>query len=186
MLAQAIEAEVAEWIDDRSADLPQRDGHRQVVRNGYLPKRTITTGVGPVEVQQPRVLDRRRPEEAEPFSSKILPPYLRKTKSLEELIPWLYLKGVSTGDFSEALQALVGPQAEGLSASTVTRLKQVWEQEYEAWSRAFLGGEGVRLRVGRWHSLQRPLGRRSAVHPGVNGRHGRWPQGIDRLGRWLS
>ena len=111
-----------------------------MVRNGHLPKRTITTGVGPVEVQQPRVLDRRNAEEAAPFSSKILPPYLRKTKSLEELIPWLYLKGVSTGDFSEALQALVGPRAEGLSASTIVRLKQVWEQEYEAWSKRSLEG----------------------------------------------
>ena len=107
MLAQAVEAEVAQWIDGH-AELTDAAGHRQVVRDGYLPQRTITTGVGPVEVQQPRVLDRRRGEEAEPFSSKILPPYLRKTKSLEELIPWLYLKGVSTGDFSEALQALVG------------------------------------------------------------------------------
>jgi putative transposase len=140
MLAQAVEAEVAEWINDRSA-LTAAACHRQVVRNGYLPKRMLTTGVGPVEVQQPRVLDRRRQEEAEPFSSKILPPYLRKTKSLEELIPWLYLKGVSTGDFSEALQALVGPQTEGLSASTVTRLKQVWEQEYDAWSRHSLEGK---------------------------------------------
>ena len=139
-LAQAIEAEVAEWIDGH-APLTDAAGHRQVVRNGYLPQRTITTGVGPVEVEQPRVLDRRSGEAAEPFSSKILPPYLRKTKSIEELIPWLYLKGVSTGDFSEALQALVGPQAEGLSASTVTRLKQVWEQEYEAWSRRSLEGK---------------------------------------------
>jgi putative transposase len=141
MLSQAIEAEVTEWIDGH-ADVTDAAGHRQVVRNGYLPKRTITTGVGPVEVQQPRVLDRRGDEAAaEPFSSKILPPYLRKTKSLEELIPWLYLKGVSTGDFSEALQALVGPRAEGLSASTVTRLKQVWEQEYEDWSRHSLEGK---------------------------------------------
>ena len=139
MLAQAIEAEVSEWIDDH-AHLTDKAGHRQVVRNGHLPKRTITTGVGPVEVQQPRVLDRRNAEEAAPFSSKILPPYLRKTKSLEELIPWLYLKGVSTGDFSEALQALVGPRAEGLSASTIVRLKQVWEQEYEAWSKRSLEG----------------------------------------------
>jgi transposase-like protein len=140
MLAQAIDAEVAEWIDGH-AHLADKNGHRQVVRNGYLPQRTITTGVGPVEVQQPRVLDRRRGEEADPFSSKILPPYLRKTKSMEELIPWLYLKGVSTGDFSEALQALVGPQAEGLSASTVTRLKQTWEQEYDDWSRRSLEGK---------------------------------------------
>ena len=140
MLAQAIEAEVAEWVDGH-AHLTDEAGHRQVVRNGHLPQRKITTGVGPVEVHQPRVLDRRGEAEAEPFSSQILPPYLRKTKSLEELIPWLYLKGVSTGDFSEALQALVGPQAEGLSASTVTRLKQVWEQEYDDWSRRSLEGK---------------------------------------------
>jgi putative transposase len=141
MLAQAIDAEVTEWIAGH-AHLTDKNGHRQVVRNGYLPKRTIITGVGPVEVQQPRVLDRRSHEEDEPFSSKILPPYLRKTKSLEELIPWLYLKGVSTGDFSEALQALVGPRADGLSASTVTRLKQAWEQEYDDWSQRSLEGKG--------------------------------------------
>lgn len=140
MLTQAIDAEVAEWIDGH-AHVTNAAGRRQVVRNGYLPQRTITTGVGPVEVQQPRVLDRRGQEAAEPFSSKILPPYLRKTKSLEELIPWLYLKGVSTGDFSEALQALVGPSAEGLSASTVTRLKAVWEQEYDDWSQRSLEGK---------------------------------------------
>jgi putative transposase len=139
MLAQAIEAEVAEWIDGH-AHLTNENGHRQVVRNGHLPGRTITTGVGPVEVKQPRVLDRRE-DEAEPFSSKILPPYLRKTKSLEELIPWLYLKGVSTGDFGEALCALVGPRADGLSASTVTRLKQAWEQEYDDWSKRSLEGK---------------------------------------------
>lgn len=140
MLAQAIDAEVSEWIDGH-AHLTDERGHRQVVRNGYLPQRTIITGVGPLEVQQPRVLDRRSQAEAEPFSSKILPPYLRKTKSLEELIPWLYLKGVSTGEFGEALQALVGPRAEGLSASAVTRLKQGWEQEYDDWSRRSLEGK---------------------------------------------
>ena len=89
LLAQAIEAEVAEWIDAHQ-HLTDEAGHRQVVRNGRLPQRTILTGLGSVEVQQPRVLDRRAPGEAEPFSSKILPPYLRKTKRLEELIPWLY------------------------------------------------------------------------------------------------
>lgn len=110
MLAQAIEAEVAAWIDEHR-QLVDADGRRQVVRNGHLPKRTITTGLGPVEVRQPRVHDRRPADTAEPFSSKILPPYLRKTKSVEELIPWLYLKGVSTGDFSEALTALLGPSS---------------------------------------------------------------------------
>jgi transposase-like protein len=137
MLAQAIEAEVAEWIEQHSP-LVDADGRRHVVRNGYLPQRTITTGLGPVEVRQPRVHDRRLADEAEPFSSKILPPYLRKTKSIEELIPWLYLKGVSTGDFSEALAALLGPETPGLSATTVTRLKQSWEDEQQAWSRRSL------------------------------------------------
>ncbi|MBN2474907.1 MAG: transposase [Pirellulales bacterium] len=128
MLAQAIQEEVVEWIEQR-AGLCDAQGRHQVVRNGYLPKRTITTGVGPVEVEQPRVRDRRPAGEAEKFTSRILPPYLRKTKSIEELIPWLYLKGVSTGDFSEALAALLGEHAKGLSASTITRLKKVWEDE---------------------------------------------------------
>ena len=137
LLAQAIEAEVADWIESH-AHLRDEAGHRHVVRNGSLPARTITTGVGPVEVKQPRVHDRRYPDEREKFTSAILPPYLRKTKSIEELIPWLYLKGVSTGDFSEALAALLGPDAPGLSASTVTRLKMVWETEYQAWSQRSL------------------------------------------------
>src|SRR3954469_23791067 len=114
MLAHAIEAEVAAWIDERS-HLKDDAGRRQVVRNGYLPERTIQTGIGPVEVQQPRIRDRRPAETREAFTSAILPPYLRKAKSLEGLIPWLYLKGVSTGDFSEALQAILGPDAPGLS-----------------------------------------------------------------------
>jgi transposase-like protein len=138
-LAEAIEAEVAAWIESH-AHVTDEAGRRQVVRNGYLPKRSILTGIGPVEVEQPRVLDRRG-SEGEIFSSKILPPYLRKTRSLEELIPWLYLKGVSTGDFSEALSALVGPDAEGLSASTVTRLKEVWEQEFQEWTGRSLDGK---------------------------------------------
>jgi len=140
LLAQAIEAEVSEWIASH-AELKNAEGHRQVVRNGHLPKRTITTGVGLIEVEQPRVLDRRTRNEAEPFSSKILPPYLRKTKSLEELIPWLYLKGVSTGDFNEALTALVGPNCPGLSASTVTRLKACWEDEFQEWNKRVLEGK---------------------------------------------
>lgn len=133
MLTQAIEAEVSEWIE-RHAEVRDERGRRQVVRNGHLPSRTIVTGLGPLEVTQPRVHDRRRGEQVERFSSKILPPYLRKAKSVEELIPWLYLKGISTGDFQEALQALVGPDCPGLSATTVTRLKSVWEGEYAAWS----------------------------------------------------
>jgi len=140
LLAQAIEAEVADWIDLHRHCLDDQ-GHRQVVRNGHLPARTITTGVGSVAVQQPRVQDRRAADQREKFSSALLPPYLRKTKSVEELIPWLYLKGVSTGDFSEALAALLGPEAKGLSASTVTRLKGIWEQEYQDWSKRSLAGK---------------------------------------------
>jgi len=140
LLTQAIEDEVTDWIESRS-NLTNEAGHRQVVRNGRLPKRAILTGLGPMEVEQPRVLDRRPKDEAEFFSSQVLPPYLRKTKSLEELIPWLYLKGISTGDFSEALAALVGPQAKGLSASTVVRLKSIWEGEFQEWNQRSLEGK---------------------------------------------
>ena len=140
LLATAVEAEVAEYIDARQ-HIVSRDGHRQVVRNGYLPQRTIQTGVGAVEVRQPRVHDRRSLDEREQFTSKILPPYLRKTRSIEELVPWLYLKGVSTGDFNEALCALLGPDCPGLSATTVTRLKAVWEQEHQEWSKRSLAGK---------------------------------------------
>ena len=139
LLAEAVEAEVAVWIESH-AHVQDDAGRRQVVRNGYLPKRSILTGIGSVEVEQPRVLDRRG-ERGESFSSKILPPYLRKTRSLEELIPWLYLKGVSTGDFSDALGALVGPDAHGLSASTITRLKEVWEGEFQEWTNRSLVGK---------------------------------------------
>src|SRR3954452_833035 len=140
MLAEAVEAEVAAWIDGR-AHLKDRAGRRQVVRNGHLPERTIQTGIGPIEVKQPRVQDRRPPEHREKFTPAVLPPYLRRTKSLDELIPWLYLKGVSTGDFSEALQAILGPDAPNLSATTVTRLKAAWEQDHDAWSKRSLAGK---------------------------------------------
>jgi len=140
LLAQAIQAEVAAYLGARS-HLRDEAGRHQVVRNGSLPPRTILTGIGPVEVQQPRVQDRRPREQREKFSSAILPPYLRKTKSVEELIPWLYLKGISTGDFSEALAAILGPQAKGLSAATITRLKAVWAEEYEAWRKRSLTGK---------------------------------------------
>jgi putative transposase len=140
MLTTAIEAEVAEWVESHR-DLQDEIGHRQVIRNGHLPKRRITTGVGPIEVRQPRVRDRRSVTEREPFRSQILPPYLRKTKSIEELLPWLYLKGISTGDFQEALQSLVGPECPGLSAPTITRLIQQWQEEYQAWSKRSLAGK---------------------------------------------
>ena len=140
MLAQAIEAEVASYIDAH-AHITDEHGHRQIVRNGHLPAREILTGVGAIQVMQPRVHDRRPPQERERFRSSILPPYLRKTRAVEELIPWLYLKGVSTGDFSEALAALVGTNAAGLSASTITRIKDIWQGEYKQWESRSLAGK---------------------------------------------
>jgi putative transposase len=140
MLGQAIEAEVQEWIEQRSSCRDER-GRQQVVRNGFMPERSLLTGLGEISVQQPRVRDRRPPAEREKFSSAILPPYLRKTKSVEELIPWLYLKGISSGDFNEALAALLGPEAKGLSATTVTRLKGIWQDEYQTWRKRSLEGK---------------------------------------------
>ena len=140
MLTRAIEAEVTDWIETHALERDE-GGRRQVVRNGHLPARKLLTGLGQMEVRQPRVHDRRSADQSEKFTSKILPPYLRKTKSLEELIPWLYLKGISTGDMSEALTALVGAGADGLSASTVTRLKGVWEGDFKVWNQRSLEGK---------------------------------------------
>lgn len=139
LLRQAVEAEVEDWIEGRR-HLQDDRGRRKVIRNGHAPQRSILTGLGSVQVRQPRVRDQRPAGERQRFSSKILPPYLRKARSVEELIPWLYLKGISTGDFSEALSALLGPDAPGLSATTVTRLKGTWEGEYKDWSRRSLEG----------------------------------------------
>ena len=132
LLAQAVEAEVSVFLGSHAA-LVDAAGRRRVVRNGYLPERFIQTGIGPVSVRQPRVRDRG--DGAIRFTSAILPRYLRRAKSLEDLLPWLYLKGISTGDFGEALAALLGSSAPGLSASTITRLKEVWGVEAERWQR---------------------------------------------------
>ena len=130
LLSQAVEAEVAALLSAH-ADKLTDDGRRRLVRHGHLPERAIMTGIGPVAVRCPRVRDRggEGPERVR-FSSAILPPYARRSKSLEVLIPILYLKGISTGDFEEALVALLGKDAGGLSASTVGRLKEVWSQEH--------------------------------------------------------
>ena len=115
----------------RHADRRTADGKAGVVRNGHLPAREIQTGVGPVTVRVPKV--RAKTGEPVTFRSVLVPPYVRKTKSLEAALPWLYLKGVSSGEMVEALSMLVGPEATGLSASTVSRLKQVWADEYRHW-----------------------------------------------------
>lgn len=136
LLIQALEAEVSEFLAG-TADLKIRDGGRRVVRHGHLPEREIMTGIGPVAVRQPRVRDRAAGADDPArirFEPKILPPYARRSKSLDMLIPILYLKGVSTGDFTEALAALLGKDAPGLSASTIARLKDVWLDEHKRWS----------------------------------------------------
>ena len=142
LLAQAIEAEVATFLASH-ADLVDEGGRRRLVRNGFLPERTIQTGIGAVSVRQPRVRDRgiAVPHAKIRFTSAILPRYLRRTRSLEELLPWLYLKGISSGDFSEALAALLGPDAPGLSASTIGRLKETWQTELAAWQARDLTGK---------------------------------------------
>ena len=136
LLAQAIEAEVADFLHHH-ASLKTADGRQRVVRHGHLPEREIMTGIGPVAAQQPRVRDREAATEgASPvkFRPTILPPYARRSKSLEVLIPVLYLRGISTGDFEEALAALLGKDAPNLSASTIARLKDGWSEEHRKWS----------------------------------------------------
>jgi putative transposase len=136
LLTQAVEAEVAALLSSH-ADKLTDDGRQRLVRHGYLPEREIMTGIGPLAVRCPRVRDRggQGPERIR-FSSAILPPYARRSKSLE-----LYLKGVSTGDFEEALLALLGKEAGGLSASTIGRLKEVWSEEHTRWSKRDLSAK---------------------------------------------
>jgi putative transposase len=138
MLSAAIEAEVADYLAERAGETDAA-GSRLVVRNGYLPERELQTQNGPMPVRQPRVRDHRPAFEGrEKFTSKILPPYLRRSKVIEELIPWLYLKGISTNDFGEAMEALLGPDAAGLSPTTITRLKADWADEYKQWAKSDL------------------------------------------------
>jgi transposase-like protein len=131
MLQAAVEAEVEEWLREHAGAVDAA-GRRQVVRNGYLPEREVLTGVGPLPVTKPRVRDKTGERK---FTSKILPSFLRRVPSIDALIPVLYLKGVSTGDFEEALAAILGPNATGLSPANIVRLKEGWQKEYEAWSK---------------------------------------------------
>ena len=135
LIQQAVEAELQELLEGH-AERKTPEGTAGVTRNGYLPERDLQTGLGPVTVRIPKV--RSKTGEPVTFRSALVPPYVRKTKSLEAALPWLYLKGVSSGEMEQALQVLVGPEAKGLSASTVSRLKQVWAQEYRTWRDARL------------------------------------------------
>ena len=136
VLQAAIEHEVGAYID-MFKELKDKNGKRMVVRHGFLPERDLLTGIGPLPVRQPRVRDKR---EGKSFTSAILPRYMRRVPSLDNLIPVLYLKGISTGDFTEALEAILGENAKGLSASTVVRLKKQWEQDFRAWAKRDLTG----------------------------------------------
>lgn len=132
MLASAIEAEVATFIEQYSS-LKTETGKAAVVRNGHLPERSIQTGLGDIAVKVPKVRDRSGA--GIKFNSNLVPPYLKRTKNIEEFLPWLYLRGISTGDFSESLKHLLGNDAPGLSATTISRLKQDWEQNYKDWNK---------------------------------------------------
>jgi len=134
-LQAALEEEVSRFLG-RFSHLRDERGRRLAVRNGHLPERTILSGIGPLALRQPRIDDRklREVKGGERFSSEILPRFMRRMASVEALIPILYLKGISTGDFSEALGAILGDGAKGLSASTITRLKEGWQEEHTQWS----------------------------------------------------
>lgn len=138
LIHQAIEAELAALLAAFAEDKLE-DGRARLVRHGHLPEREILTGVGAVPVKVPRVRDRKPGEDKITFTPSMLPRYLRKAKSVEDLLPWLYLKGVSSGDFQDALAALLGPNTKGLSAATISRLKADWWKDYEAWQKQDLG-----------------------------------------------
>lgn len=131
LINQAVQAELEELLSQYSG--LKVDGKQAVIRNGYLPKRTVQTGVGDVEVQIPKVRDKSG--QGVKFNSQLIPPYLKRTGSIEELLPVLYLKGISTGDFSEGLKSLLGENAKGLSAGTISRLKKQWQEEHKRWSK---------------------------------------------------
>jgi putative transposase len=138
MLQAAIEAEAADYVERHAHLADPATGRRLVVHNGHQPPRSLQSGAGDIEVIKPRVHDRRKGER---FTSSILPAYMRRTPSIEALIPVLYLKGVSTNDFPDALAAILGPQAAGLSPSTISRLKEVWQGEYDDWAGRDLTGK---------------------------------------------
>jgi transposase-like protein len=135
MLQKALGVE-AELFIERYQYILDDAGNRQVVRNGYSKSRKIVTGAGQIEVQTPRVDDRALEVHQEPrFKSSLVPPYLRRTRHIDELLPVLYLKGISTGDFSEALESILGKDVIGISAQNIVRLKQVWQKEYVEWTK---------------------------------------------------
>lgn len=140
MLAAAVDAEVHAFLSQYE-HIRDMHGRKQVVRNGYLPERTIQTGLGSVDIKVLRVRDNSGNDIA--FTSALLPPYLKRTQSISELLPWLYLKGISTGGFADALRALLGKEARGLSANTICRLRASWINEYQAWTKRDLSKHNI-------------------------------------------
>jgi putative transposase len=140
LIATAVEAELVSYLA-QFAGLRTEDGHAAVVRNGHHPARPLQTGIGPVSVRIPKV--RSKDGTAVTFRSALVPPYVRRTKTLEAALPWLYLKGISSGEMAPALKVLLGPDAVGLSANVVSRLKRDWANEYEAWKKAELDDEPI-------------------------------------------
>lgn len=138
LVAQAVEAEFENFFSEMTERL--EDGRRRVVRNGYLPKRDILTGVGHVSIQIPRVRDRSEEEEKIRFQSSLIPPYMRRTATIDKVLPLLYLKGISEADFVEVLSPIFGEQVKNLSPSVISRLKAAWEAEYEQWRKKDLSG----------------------------------------------
>ena len=133
-----VEAELGAFLEEHAGEHDAR-GRRALVRNGYLPSQEVLTGVGPVRVRVPRTRDRSGAGRC--FRSELLRSYLKKTRRVEAVLPWLYLKGISTNDFAEALRALFGESVRGLSPATVARLKGGWEREYAQWRERDWGGE---------------------------------------------
>lgn len=142
LLTAALEAEIEIFLGQYK-DIADQNGCQRIVRNGYLPEREIQTGLGQITVKAPRIRDRQPdPQQGRVrFTSAILPPYLRRTKSIEALLPWLYLKGISTGGFTDALTALLGKDAPGLSPATICRLKSVWQEDYRQWQQRDLSSK---------------------------------------------
>ena len=142
VLAAGLMAEVDAYCRYYES-LRDSSGNRLVTRNGFAPERELQTGLGPIPVSRPKVRFRGDAGDAPkvPFSSQLLPAYLKRTKSIEELVPWLYLRGISTGDFPQALQALLGEGAKGLSPANIVRLKQAWADEYQHWDKRSLAGK---------------------------------------------
>ena len=158
LLKQAVESELEEFLGEH-VDRRDERGRAAVVRNGHLPEREVLTGIGPVAVRVPKV--RSRIEEAVVFRSSLVPPYVRKAKSVEAALPWLYLRGISTGEMQEALAVLVGDEAKGLSAPVVSRLKLKWQAEHRRWCER-------RLDADRWVYLWA-----DGIYSGLRGEHER-------------